>query len=425
MRHQLRILWVLWLILFASLSGLWGETPDWVIYYQQGELGRVADFTYYLGIGESAKSQEEADDRARIEFARSVETRVESSLEEFYSQQEGNERLNVSMATQVRTELSLKGIGITATWKESRKGPFYSLIRIEKTLYDGELERRLADDLRQMKADLERQEMEQESLRLAHEKELEEERHELERERLVRENRLEKKKLREERREVNRENYGDFLDHKPYPRLISFDNGEVFAGKNTLSGSFSLQDSMGLRTLSYHRSCGEFFQIGTSHVLNMDEFPDSSFVTYSDGDLKLALLNNNGNSVQISAAIGVRGYLVSPLDEAQRSEPGGTIYGAADVSVPQLLYNDFSLYAGLDKVALGSAWYPLHPFMGDSLAILGECSYVWNDTLKSGLNRSALTIQTGLQFHAFEFLCARLNWEDNFRTFALAVDLEW
>jgi len=398
--------------------------PEWVELYQKGEPGAIAGTGYYLGIGESSLSQEDADEKARVSFAKNVETRVVSSMKEVYKEQPGVEENSISISLEVSTDLSLKGVGITHQFIDPLTGIYYSMIKIDRQEYMVIVEQNIREELLQEKALLERKRLEmeqeaqeQEARRLAEEQKLRDEQ-------LEQQQALQRESMRKAQREAQLQQFAEYLHRQPYSRLISFDNGELFTGRHMLSTSVGLDDNYLVRNLGYALTFGEILQFGTSHRLNFNDGIQTASLVYSDAEAKIGLLNNNGRLVKVSAALGVRGFLTYPVDKNRRTEISGTLYGAVVLAAPQLLYTDLSLYAGLDRIAVGAAWYPLFNVLGNSLALLGETTYLYNEDLQ-GLQSKAILTQVGLQLRAGDAFCSRLTWEDNFSTFVLAIDINW
>lgn len=407
------LIWV-----FAAL-GLSAEVPQWIILFQEGRIGEIAGSDYYLGIGTSAVSQEEADQNARVEFARNVETRVESRVQEVYKSDSGDEESSVDMTLDVQTELSLKGISISQRYQDEQKDLYYSMIRISRLEYLEVLEKNIREELAERKADLQREQVALEEENLARQRELDQQRAEQEQKRLEHEKEMEDLRMKQERIEVRQSQYEDYLSRQAYPRLISFENGEIYPGRQFLSSSFILSEEFSLRNLRYAYCLGEAFLLGTQIKFDQDaEKP----VSYADLELKIALLNNRGRVVRYSAAFGSRGYIVVDPALAEQ-EPDWTLFGAVNVNVPQLYYTDFSAYAGLDKIAVGATNYALFPWMGDSIGLVVEGVYEFRKNLQYGVSRGSFTLQTGLQFHLDKLVCSRISWEDNFKTWTIAVDL--
>jgi len=409
-----------WTLLWVtSIAGLSAQVPDWVSLYLRGSIGEIAGNDYYLGIGVSAQSQEDADQKARVEFARNVETRVESRVQEAYRLNSDDEESSVDMTLDVRTELSLKGIAVSQRYPNESDGMYYSMILISRQEYLGILEKNIREELAEREGELQRQRVALEEENLARQRELDQQRAEQEQKRLEHEQEMEDLRMKQERVEARQSQYADYLARQAYPHLISFENGEIYPGRQLLSSSFSLSDEFSLRNIRYAYCLGEAFQLGSLLIFNPSlDKP----LRYGDAEIKVALLNNKGRVVRFSVAMGARGYFVSQsADEEQ--EPDWTLFGAVNVNLPQLYYTDFSAYAGLDQIAVGATNYALFPWIGDSVGLIFEGVYDFRKNLQYGASSGSFKVQTGLQFHPDKLVCSRITWEDNFKTWTLAVDL--
>ncbi|MDA3851437.1 MAG: hypothetical protein PF447_09210 [Spirochaetaceae bacterium] len=403
---------VLLLLLVLSMS-LGAQNPSWVDLFTLGKMAEISGTDNYLGVGSSINNQDEADQNAKVDFARNVETRVDSTMEEVYQEEQGEGETTLSMSLEIKTEMSLKGISITERYFNEESQTYYSMIKVNRADYLTILENNIQEEIALKDADLDRQRQELEQDSIAQEQE-----------NLRHQQEMREMQIREEKRQLRIARYGDFIEREPYPGLISFENAEVYPTRQHLSASLSLSDDFSLRRLGYSFSIAEIFQASTTHLVDntwTSELDDA--LIYSDLDAKLALLNHAGDIIKFSAALGARGYILTPFPLQNDSEISGTLYGVANVSVPQLYYSDFSVYAGLDKVALGVCWYPTFPWLGESLGLIVESSYDFRKELRYGRTENYWRLQTGLQFKPADAACTRITWEDNFKTFVLALDI--
>lgn len=399
MKKSLAIL----VIFFIALGALWAQAPDWVELYMEGRISEIAGVNYYVGVGESSSSMDEADQNARVNFAKAVETNVTSTMEEVYRQEGDMEEATLEATLSVQTDVSLKGITISQQYTDEDQGIFYSMIKILRQDYTLILEQNIREELAVQQAELERRQIELEQEQMAQDQEMAEFR------------------LEEQRRENQLARYADYLEREPYPMLVSFENAEMYHGRQHINGSFNMSKSFALRNLAYSVNFFDVLQVGTNHIFDFDT---NTTLVYSDLDAKFALLDNNGTMVKVSAAIGGRLYMIDPVNNLDDiSQGGGTLYGVANIAVPQLYYTDYSLYVGLDKAALGVAWYPLFKWMEESVGVLAESVYYFNPEMRYGETERAFRFQMGLQFRPADAACTRITWEDNFQTFGLSLDI--
>ncbi len=126
------------------------EYPDWVreiilndnaINYSNPEYKNA-----YVGLGFSSKSQKEADEKARLNFARNVETKVSSIIE--LSSTEDNLSYNsyYKNRTELKTKLTLRNISIKKRFYDKNGDTYFTLIVYKKDDYEAEFKDELVRD---------------------------------------------------------------------------------------------------------------------------------------------------------------------------------------------------------------------------------------------------------------------------------------
>jgi len=383
--------------------------PDWVSLYQQGEIGRIAPgHDSYFGVGSSPESQAGADTEARLEFARNVETRVESQYREAVRVADNKEEYSLEISTKVLTDLSLKGVRITRVWRDGQTGTFYSLIVMSRGEYAALLERNIQEELalqktrlakeradleaqaeRQQLAALEKQnQQDQEALRLAEQKRLLD--------------------LKEQKAATNRSRYRRFLETTPQAQLIGFRNGQlsphfqryrvvmgVSPGLSPFSGKDLLQQiSLGYTFFQFAELSADSHFLGEGTTLEW---------TAQEFGLKIRVLDNAGDIIRVSLGGGGKIILLDPLSRLNDDPDGqqiSTFFGSAVVSLPMVLSSHISLYAGADRVAAGIITHPLFFLLGDAFGLIGEVNYIIPDELRHPEYRDGWLVQGGLRFRA-------------------------
>lgn len=371
--------------------------PEWV------ESGKVSVDTVYWGIGMSKLSQEEADDLARLAFARMVEVKVSSMARQAYQESQESLTESYSFESLVSTDLALRGILVTEQYEEE-DGTFYSLIRYGKHQYHNlvtqEIAARLQAEIAQTRAALAAVEaLEADSLRhkmamdsLAHAREqavLDSIQKKLNMER-------EAVEQAEERIKNLQRKYADFLDLDPYHRLIDVPTaglpsgyGELLVRWNTMNQNFNelkLTGSISLLEL----------QLG----LRMDEFD----LDQAELGVRLQILPPRGELYRVSLTLGLVSYIrdagylelnmgelgsygdafqqIGNPDEIFADQLASSALITGNVGIPQLGMN-VSLYADKRRISIGEAWYPLVRHLGDAIALVGQVDFFLDEAYRN------------------------------------------
>ena len=399
--------------------------PLWVTYLKRGEIGKIAEgHSYFFGAGSSEKSQADADSAARVEFARNVETRVESSYKELASADAGKEEYSIEMSTSVRTELSLRGISITAVWVDEDSSVYYSLIRIPRNDYTALLEQNIMEELSLQEARLAQErarvEAEAEEKRLA---DLAEKNRQEEEARALEEARR-KQELKEQREAVMRQKYRRFMERTPRAQMIGFRNGQLDSTFQHYGLSMGISPGISpfagsqlLQKIYFGYTIFRFIEINGISTFQ-DYNDDFSWASHQFG-AKLRLLNNAGDIIKLTLAAG---GTITIYDIFGENDTGATFFASGAVSMPMLLYSDISFHAGLDRIAAGFTTYPLFSIIGDSLGLMGEINFLIDERLRQEAYSDGVLLQAGFRFKTGEHLATTLSWEDHSKV-VLGIDL--
>ena len=405
--------------------------PDWVSCYQRGEIGKIsADRNSFFGVGSSNKNQKEADFAARLEFASNVETRVEISYKEIVSVNNGQKDYNLEINTQVRTELSLKGVAITEKWQDPELLTYYSLIIIPRDEYAVILEQNIKEEITLRKTRLAQErarvEAEAEQQRLV----ALEEQNQLEQESIALEEVRRLEELKQQRRAVQRQKYRQFLDKTPQAQLIGFRNSQLSPTVQRYGFSMGITPGITpfeaaqiIQRISFGYTFFQFLEISGETTL-LDS--DGSF-RWASQELgaKIRLLNGAGELIKMSLAAGGKFIffdLETLLFESGEVEQMSTFYCSGVLSFPMILYSHLSFYAGADRVAAGITSHPLFFLFSDSIGFIGEVNYLFDDRLRRDAYHNGWLVQCGLRFKTAETLATTLSWVDHGK-FVLSVDL--
>jgi len=107
------------------------DTPKWI----SGILVIENTEDYYYGIGQSKKSQQDADLKARQEFILNVEVRVESVFKDKIQEHKQKSTETSSWSVSQVSEISLRGITITERYQEHIEKVIFNVIPKTTTIY--------------------------------------------------------------------------------------------------------------------------------------------------------------------------------------------------------------------------------------------------------------------------------------------------
>lgn len=123
------------------------EMPDWVKKFVSGEdvalvISRTGNI--YYGVGKSKSSQAEADELARQDFARMLNTSIVEEME--LRQEEDNDTFRERYDRQLKqkSQATIRGININYRFEDAESGVYYALIYVNKDEFD----RRQSEELR-------------------------------------------------------------------------------------------------------------------------------------------------------------------------------------------------------------------------------------------------------------------------------------
>jgi hypothetical protein len=382
-----------------------------------GKALEDADSCYY-GIGVSDSSQMEADDKARLEFARNIRTEV--TISSVYQMEENPEeaesRTYFLQNQQTVTDICLQGVQIKERYQEGSK--FYSLLIYSKDEYN-----QLVKDEIQRELDL------QKAKNLADETKFEEQiRHQEETEQLKMQEKesllrqlQERIKFKEERMRAKMEMrekllliYGEFLKEKPPTRLVDLRNGETVANHIELSAGMGINPwsvewssiTMGMWLLEFSAKC---------------DFRDEE-VSGQEGYVKVQLLPQKGVIYKTSLAFGYVEYSFDlPEENLEGFEPETSPLIAGNITLPNCLYTYFSFYIDARKYSLGLSNYALYEHFGNALSLFLEVDFIKDDDYSNKFGDKTL-FQPGIRFQASSNLIGYFTYEEHYK---FMFTLDW
>ncbi len=419
----------------GNIPGMAGEdgqsgVPDWVT------TGRISSDTVYYGIGQSNLSQLDADDRARLEFARMVETKVNSMARQAVTENANRLTEEYTFESLVTTDLSLRGIKITERYSPDSL-TFFSLLRYGKTEYQQLLTQEIST---QLEADIQRQQLRMaatqtlmadslrhkqimDSLALAQEQtRVDSLQHILDMERA----RVEQSR---EARRILQDRYEDFLEIIPYYRSID-------------GLSASLPPSYGDLGVRWNPSSGNIREIRLGSAFSIVGFGGKAVfndfvLSRVEANLKLLVLPPRGEIYRFSFLLGAVTYastiaesiwldlqdpttigdaLSTWTDPAVDGKPTfhSSFLVAATLGLPQV-NSHLGLQADQRRIALTNTWYPFVHNLGEALSLVTQLDYILDEAYRNHFG-DAVEAQIGIRFIAIE---------NRFATLLAYEDHEW
>ncbi len=374
----IQMLWILFV--FVNLFGQMDSgCPDWT----HGKIDDTGD--YYYGLGQSDKSQEEANERARKEFAKMYESKVTSTstLEQNESSSGFTEKY--MKYSQMDTDVTLRGVGITSICNDSVH--FWSLIKIKKNRFEAMLKEAADKDLVRHKEDIARALKQQkikddnrareDSLRLVKQVKKHEQKQ------LERQNKLRRLEIRQtakqDQRSYRLNRYRSFLSQEPSHHVISMTNGQILKSTHNISLGFVV-DPFGINSLGY-----------TYHIWLLESNLNLDFIGNKLDrqvlSLKMQILPSAGTYYKTTVAIGAVEYIgriSMTADKNLKPKYSPTVSGI--ITFPHLLQSHVSFYADSRMLILGINSYAFYDNFGDRFNILGQINYIDDEAFRNRFN---------------------------------------
>jgi len=411
--------YLLGLFVFLTFSNIFAqnEIPEWVERYQKDKAIKNAS-EYYFGIGVSIKSKEDADTKAREEFAKNIEVQVKCIQKDMLQEKNGRDWENSISISETVTDVNLLGINISERYQDPKTGEFYSIIKVQKDEYNkivyDELTRKLEKEIYESKIE---EAKEQEGLRKVQAEFklwLQKEKDKVERK--IQKFQLKQKKKQEMEKMINqfKKEYSDFIKYKPLEKVISFWN----AGLPTKNNKASLE--LGLNPFSIHSLyyARKFWKL---EISSYSEFTKNKF-DKQDFNLKYQVLPNSGAFYKTTISLG---FIVYDNEISEKNSKDikvkYTPFVTGNITLPNLHFSYFYFYGDLRKYAIGIESYLLYGHLKDKLSLLLELDYIPDKDHRNRFNESFL-IQPGIRFKTANNVYSTLAYRNN-EMFVLSVDL--
>ncbi len=402
------------------------DCPDWT----SGNIENPID--YYYGIGYSEKTSEEADDKARTEFAKMYQSKVASSTSLSEIETGTRVKTKYKQASIVSTEITLHGISITDRCKDSVY--YWSLLKIEKEVYDKIVEEakerkfKEEEDSKDKALQGKRNEEVRENLR--RENELESYQHRISqqakadsiklvkhREKLKNDAKKHDLKLQKlaARRSAKQQlgayrhnRYQHFHSMPPPRQAISVTTGELLNDRYRHNFSAGLVIApIAINNLDY-----------TYHIWLIESSVRLRFIDNKaerqELSLKMQALSSKGDYYKTSIAIGAIEYLggISETD-TELLKPKYSPLVAGNIAMPHWRYSHLSFYGDARMISLGiNSYIFFDNFNDDSFCLVGQVNYIEDKSFRNRFNEK-IEFEAGFQFKTLSQLTLMISYEDH------------
>ncbi|MCD6181675.1 MAG: hypothetical protein J7K89_04765 [Candidatus Cloacimonetes bacterium] len=398
-----------------NLSAQDAKMPQWVARHNAGQIVLDNPAQYYFGVASSSASQEDADQQALKAFGQSIEINVQTLVEQHISEKQGKVKQLIVHASEISSDVSLKGISVTNRFFDASSHTWYSLVKYDKDTYYSILDEEISRSISRKETELQKQ---KEENRLKEQKNRETQRAKVENEKLKMKKIADKQKLRKEKellvskqREILEQKYPDLFEHGAH-KLVTMRNaqsipGTFVAGCKAGINKFELLDT----EYRMRVSVLEFGLTGwfEESRWNMQEF-----------DARVQFLKNTGRFNKLTLAFGVKAYY-DDLREEDISDVSPVITPSlsGDLRLPLYNFLNISGYVDVTRMQAGIHFYPLLEQIQDRIGVVLEATQAFDDLAKTSFG-DGFYIYPGLQFKTTDTVFVTFAYEDNqYLTFSL------
>ncbi|MFZ4621107.1 MAG: hypothetical protein ACOYNS_11145 [Bacteroidota bacterium] len=363
---------------------------------------------YYYGIGTSYISDSEADTRAFIEFSRNVEVKVKSIFQREVSEEGKEFSDKTKVSTEMVSDVSLKGIGITERYVDTTAHTHFSLIKYRITEYDSMMQFQISREVALMKVRNQMlEEKRQEELRsqkASNQIEEEKAKEDLrtKHERLT----LEQQRQKQEEQEaaLHEKIFGEFLKYSAPEKAVTFRNGEISNGENTIVvkgglSPFAFNGGMAAIRLA-------MFELSGTALFDQNKFQSQ------EAFLKIQIIPRVGEFTRTSLSIGAVqaiGMIADSGYKFKRSKYSGFIAG--NVTVPEYLYSTFSFYADKRKVSIGATSFPFYAQFKNHFGFVIEANTIFDKDFRNKKG-NAFVVNAGIRLQGSNKFSTQISFED-------------
>lgn len=365
---------------------------------------------YYFGVGVSSRSKEEADNDAYVNFSKMIEVKVQSMTEIFIEENQDIIKDGMINKSRIESDVKLKGVSITARFRDEQAGIFYSLIKYERSAYEEMVKRGIEQEVEELKAKYSAEEQKkQEELR--HSAEMAKLKENETREKMEREKREEyleeqKKQRRIERERFITEHYKTFIDTPVPAFLIDIQNAELEQKKHEVILKPTVYP------LSFIQANYNFYGKYLGFALGF--YWQDKKLQCQDAQIKLRLFKDRYDAYPIALAIGLVQYSYHLSNFSDVNSIRGSVTPAlyANVSLPQLA-NHISLFVDRRKLSISIQYFPFFEYFKGKLSMLAQNDLVFLKAFRNRFNNNFI-VQPGLGFevipNSFQLM---FSYEDN------------
>ncbi len=377
--------------------------PEWTN-TQKNSIGRG----YYFGIGSSSQSSDEADTRAFIEFSRNVEVKVKSIFQREVSEEGKNFSDKTTVSTEMISDVSLKGIGITERYSDTTGRMFYSLIQYRITEYDSIVQYQISREIALMKVRNQMiEEKRQEELRSQKaNNQLEEEKKKEELRTKQEQLTLDQKRQKQEEQEaaLHAKMFGDFLSRAVPEKAVTFRNGEISNGENTIV------IRGGLTPLEFNGAMAAF-RLAMFELSGTAIFTERKF-RRQEAHLKIQIIPHVGEKTRTSLSIGAVQAVAQIADSGYHFKRSKySLFAAGNITVPEYLYTTFSFYGDKRMVCIGATSFPFYPQFKNHFGFVIEANTVFDRDFRNSRGNT-FVVNAGVRLQGSDKFSTQITFED-------------
>lgn len=384
------------LSVFLFCSGIaFAQAPEWTN-IAKNSIGPG----YYSGIGISSASQSDADNRAFVEFGRSVQVMVKSVFQREVSEEEKSFSDKTTISTEMISNVSLKGITVTERYHSVTDSLYYSLIKYAVAEYDSTVLNEVRREIAMLKVRNQmEEERKQEELRAVKAKNALDEQKTKEELRTNQERitfEQQRQKQEEEAKALHQKMYGEFLAVPAPERAVTLRTAELSTQGNSLlvTGGF-----------------GPFQLSGLRYAMRLAMFEVSASATardytllQQDAYLRVRIIPGVGEFTKTTVTIGVVQSVGAPKDSVFTFDHALiSFYAAANLTIPEYWYSTFLLTGEKRKIGAGWITYPFYPQLKQHVGFSLEAVTILDKAYRNSRNEKfvingALRVQASPDF---------------------------
>jgi hypothetical protein len=391
------------------------KMPQWVARHNAGQIVIDNPAQYYFGVASSSASQEDADQLALKAFGQSIELNVQTLVEQHISEKQGKVKQLIVHASEISSDVSLKGISITNRFFDASNHTWYSLVKYDKDTYysilDEEISRSISRKEKELKKEIEENRLKEQKAQEAQRAKVENEKLRMKKIADKQKLRKEKEKLVSKQREMLEQKYPDLFEHGAH-KLITMRNAQTIPGTSVAGCKVGI-NQFDLLSAEY-RARISVLEVGLNGWFSESKWAVQEF------DARVQFLGNTGRFNKLTLAFGVKAYYPDLVQTAfNKTSPTITPAISGDLRMPRFNFLTLSGYADITRLQAGLHFYPLLEQIQDRIGLVMEVNQAIDDMAKTSFGES-FYIHPGLQFKTTDTVFVTFAYEDNqYLTFSL------